>query len=66
MEYLKNDMYTSNKIVMMKDLLQKQILNNEKRNIILKILNYLEYQHVNNQDDIHLQNEIKILYDCIL
>jgi len=50
---------------LIKKLLQKQVLNDEKRNTILNILTYLEREQFNNKDDIHLKNEIKALY-CIL
>ena len=55
----------NNKMKLIKKLLQKQVLNDEKRNTILNILTYLERQQFNNKDDIHLKNEIKALY-CIL
>ena len=50
---------------LIKQLLQKQILTTEKKNILLNILNYLEYQYLENKDDIYLENEIKILYDSL-
>tara|TARA_Y100000992_G_C21194487_1_gene457207 strand:- start:178 stop:378 length:201 start_codon:yes stop_codon:yes gene_type:complete len=66
MEYLQTNIQVNNKIKIIKELLEKQVLNSEKKRIVLSILNYLEYRQSNNKDDIHLQNEIEILYDCIL
>ena len=57
--------HDNNKMKLIKKLLQKQVLNDEKRNTILNILTYLEREQFNNKDDIHLKNEIKALY-CIL
>mgnify|MGYP001460387144 FL=1 len=57
--------HDNNKMKLIKKLLQKQVLNDEKRNTILNILTYLEHEQFNNKDDIHLKNEIKALY-CIL
>ena len=56
----------NNKIKLIKELLQKQVLSDEKKNNVISILNYLAYQCVTHEDDIYLENEIKLLYDCIL
>lgn len=66
MEELKPNMKDNNKLKMIQDLLKKQILSNEKKIIISNILTYLEYQQMVNEDDVYLQNEIDILYECIL
>lgn len=66
MEESKTNMKDNNKFKMIQDLLKKQILSNEKKNIISNILTYLEYQKTVNEDDMYLQNEIDILYECIL
>jgi len=64
MEQSQINPHDNNKMKLIKKLLQKQVLNDEKRNTILNILNYLEHQQFNNKDDIYLKNEIKVLY-CI-
>ena len=56
----------NNKGEILKTLLKGQKICEEKRQIIASILNYLEYQEVENKDDIYLKQEIKLLYDCIL
>jgi len=66
MEESKTNMKDNNKLKMIQDLLKKQILSNEKKIIISNILTYLEYQKTVNEDDVYLQNEIDILYECIL
>ena len=66
MNNLHNDTKSNNKIEMIKKLLKKQIVNEEKKKNILFILNYLEYQESCNKDDIYLEQEMKLLYDCIL
>ena len=66
MNNLHNDTKSNNKIEMIKELLKKQIVNEEKKKNILFILNYLEYQESCNKDDIYLEQEMKLLYDCIL
>uniref|UniRef100_A0A6C0L0K3 Uncharacterized protein n=1 Tax=viral metagenome TaxID=1070528 RepID=A0A6C0L0K3_9ZZZZ len=55
-----------NKGEILKKLLKRQKICEEKRQVIASILNYLEYQEVENEDDIYLKQEIKLLYDCIL
>ena len=66
MNNLHNDTKSNNKIEMIKELLKKQIVNEEKKKNILFILNYLEHQESCNKDDIYLEQEMKLLYDCIL
>lgn len=66
MNNLHNDTKNNNKIEMIKKLLKKQNVNEEKKKNILFILNYLEYQESINKDDIYLENEMKLLYECIL
>lgn len=66
MEESKINMKDNNKLKMIQGLLKKQILSNEKKIIISNILAYLEYQQMVNEDDVYLQNEIDILYECIL
>jgi hypothetical protein len=56
----------NNKIKIIIELLQKQIMTDEKKKEILIALNYLEYQQIHNEDDIYLEREINLLYDCIL
>tara|TARA_A100001011_G_scaffold188224_1_gene196825 strand:- start:603 stop:806 length:204 start_codon:yes stop_codon:yes gene_type:complete len=56
----------NNKGDILKKLLKGQKICEEKRQIIVSILNYLEYQEIENEDDIFLKQEIKLLYDCIL
>jgi len=55
-----------NKGEILKKLLKRQKICEEKRQVIASILNYLEYQEVENEDDIYLKQEIKLLYGCIL
>ena len=66
MEESKINMKDNNKLKMIQDLLKKQILSNEKKIVVSNILTYLEYQQMVNEDDVYLQNEIDILYECIL
>ena len=66
MEDLNSNTKDNNKLKMIQNLLKKQILNNERRTAVLNILSYLEYQQSDNEDDIHLQSEIELLYECIL
>lgn len=66
MEESKINMKDNNKLKMIQGLLKKQILSNEKKIIISNILTYLEYHKTVNEDDVYLQNEINILYKCIL
>ena len=66
MEESKTNMKDNNKLKMIQDLLKKQILSNEKKIVVSNILTYLEYQKTVNEDDVYLQNEIDILYECIL
>ncbi len=66
MNNLQNDTKSNNKIELIKELLKKQIIDEEKKKNILFILNYLEYQESFNKDDIYLKEEMKLLYDCIL
>lgn len=66
MEESKTNMKDNNKLKMIQDLLKKQILSNEKKIVVSNILTYLEYQQMVNEDDVYLQNEIHILYECIL
>ena len=66
MEESKTNMKDNNKLKMIQDLLKKQILSNEIKIIVSNILTYLEYQQMVNEDDVYLQNEIDILYECIL
>ena len=66
MEESKTNMKDNNKLKMIQDLLKKQILSNEKKIVVSNILTYLEYQQMVNEDDVYLQNEIDILYECIL
>lgn len=64
MEYFNDDIKTNNKIEMIKELLKKQNVSEEKKKDILFIINYLEYREINNKDDIYLKQELKKLYDC--
>ena len=66
MNNLHNETKSNNKIEMIKELLKKQIVNEEKKKNILFILNYLEDQESCNKDDIYLKQEMKLLYECIL
>lgn len=66
MEESKINMKDNNKLKMIQDLLKKQILSNEKKIVVSNILTYLEYRQIVNEDDVYLQNEINILYECIL
>lgn len=66
MNYLDNNTEPNDKIVIIKNLLKKQIVNDEKKKMLSLILNYLECQEANNKDDIYLTQEIELLYDCIL
>jgi hypothetical protein len=66
MEESKTNMKDNNKLKMIQDLLKKQILSNEKKIVVSNILTYLEHQQMVNEDDVYLQNEIDILYECIL
>ena len=56
----------NDKMKMLKELLKKQIVNEEKKKELLHILNYLEHQKVHHQDDIYLKDEISQLYECLL
>lgn len=66
MEESKTNMKDNNKLKMIQDLLKKQVLSNEKKIVVSNILTYLEYQKTVNGDDMYLQNEIDMLYECIL
>lgn len=66
MNTLENDTNPNDKIKLIKQLLKKQIVNEEKKKTLLFILNYLEHQKQNNKDDIYLSKEMKLLCDCIL
>lgn len=66
MNHIDNDTKPNNKIKLIKQLLKKQIVKEEKKKTLLFILNYLERQKQNNKDDIYLSKEMKLLYDCIL
>lgn len=66
MEKSNPNMKDNNKLKMIQDLLKKQVLSNERKNMVSNILNYLEHQQMVNEDDIYLQNEIDILYEFIL
>ena len=66
MEESKINMKDNNKLKIIQDLLKKQILSNERKIVVSNILTYLEYQQMVNEDDVYLQNEIDILYECIL
>lgn len=66
MKNLQNNTKINNKTELIKNLLKKQLVNEEKKKNILFVLNYLEYQQSLNKDDIYLEKEMKLLYDCIL
>jgi hypothetical protein len=66
MDDYQDTMKHNNKIKIIIELLQKQIMTDEKKKEILIALNYLEYRQIHNEDDIYLEREINLLYDCIL
>ena len=51
---------------LIQELLKKQIVNEQKKNEILLVLNYLEHQGECHKDDIYLKDEVKQLYDLII
>jgi len=62
----KDDSVDNYKTKMIKELLKKQIVNEEKKKELMLILNYLEDKEVHHQDDIYLRDEISQLYECLL
>jgi len=66
MNNLQDKTIHNNKIKMIKELLKKQMVNEEKKKELLLILNYLEYQEICHPDDIYLKDEIRQLYECFL
>ena len=61
-----DDTCKKNKLEIIKELLKKQGVDDEKKQQILHCLNYLEFQKMYNEDDIFLNAEIQILFDHIL
>jgi hypothetical protein len=54
------------KLEIIKELLKKQGVDDEKKQNILNCLNYLEFQKKHNKDDIFLKKEIETLFYYIL
>jgi len=61
-----DDTCKTDKLKIIKELLKKQGVDDEKKQQILHCLNYLEFQKIHDKDDIFLSKEIKTLFDYIL
>lgn len=66
MNKLQDGTNLNHKTKLIEELLKKQVVNEDQKENLILILNYLEHQEAHHEDDIYLSDEIKQLYDCIL